>query len=135
MKHWFLTAALICFGSLAHSRELESCLKNARIEQRHARTDVAVEMFAFNNSSGTFLANRRSVELCNLDSTAANHVWVSTFQVTSLVSGVLDTAKSMPIPGGNVADACKRFPYGANIRLWVHKVLNGGTLVAGLNCE
>lgn len=130
----FIALALLVVTSPLYARE-ETCDKSFSIEQRTLESTAATEFFGVNTSSGAYRANRRWACLRNLNSTAANHIWVSSFQVTELVSLVLDTSKSFPIPGGNVADAQWCMPLGANLRLWVHTILGTGTKAVGWICD
>ena len=130
----FIALVLLLTSTPLYARE-ETCDKGFSIEQQQVSTITAREFFAVANSSGSYRANRRLACLRNLNSTAANHIWVSSFQVTALVDLVLDTSKSFPIPGGNTADAQLCLPLGANAKLWVHTVLGQGSTVAGLICE
>jgi hypothetical protein len=110
------------------------CVKTPKIEQQILSTAVAVEPLAVDNTSGTYIAGRRNVCIFNLDSTAANHIWISTFQVTALVGGVLDTSRSVPLPVGNTGDSRFCFKWGPNVRFWLHRVI-GSSRAAILSCE
>ena len=119
----------------ASARGLEICERGMKMSDvTPLSTTVAKEIFNVSSSSGTRQAARRWACIANLDTTAANHVWISTFQVTALSGGVLDTGKSFPIPGGNVADARFCMPFGPNVKIWLHRVI-GSASVAGLSCE
>ena len=127
---------LLCLASPVFAQVKDpDCNRYLRIEQHILDTDRAQELFAVVNTSGTYLARRRFLWIKNLDATAANSVWISTFAVSELVSGVVDTSKSYPIPGGNVQDASFPFPFGANIRLWAHKSINARSKVAVMGCD
>lgn len=115
------------------SQTFDVCTSNVRIEQNALSLTVPVE-FSTATASVTYLPGRRRVCIYNLDSTAANHVWLSTFPVTTLVGGVLDTGKSIPIPGGNVEDAYACFPWGPKVRFWLHRVI-GTSKAAVISCE
>jgi hypothetical protein len=133
-----ITAVIMLLAPLAaHAagagRELQICESDFRVEQAALSTTQATE-FSTATASATNLPYRKQVRICNLDSTAANQVWISSFNVTTLVSGVLDTSKAEPLPGGNVADACVVRHWGPNIRFWLFRVI--GTAKASVtSCQ
>jgi hypothetical protein len=136
---YLIALGLMCLSQFsfaqASARGLETCERGMKISDiTPLSTTVAKEVFSVASSSGTRQAARRWVCLQNLDSTAANHVWVSSFQVTATVGGVLDTGRSFPIPGGNTADARFCLPLGPNVKIWLHRVI-GTASVAALSCE
>lgn len=138
MKKITLTLALVLMpGAIMAqvARPLMSCDGAMLIEKvSPASSDSqATEIFEV-GASTTSLSQRRKACIFNLDSTAANHVWVSTFQVNNLVSGVLDTSKAVPIPGGNTEDARFCLDLGPAIRLWVFRVI-GSAQVRGMICQ
>ena len=119
----------------AGSRNVSICDKGFRLSDvTPLSTTVAKELFNVAGSSGAVQGARKWVCIQNLDTTAANHVWISSFQVTALVAGVLDTSKSFPVPGGNTEDARFCLPLGPNVKIWLHRVI-GSSSVAGLSCE
>jgi hypothetical protein len=119
----------------ASARPLETCERGFKVSDiTPLSTTVAKEIFNVSSSSGTRQAARRWVCIRNLDTTAANHIWISSFQVTALVSGVLDTSKSYPTPGGNLFDAQLCLPLGPNVKIWLHRVIGSGS-VAAISCE
>ena len=111
------------------------CDKKASIEQIVVTSSTAKEMFAVANTSGSYIANRRLACLRNLNSTAANDIWISTFQVNTYVSAALDTSKSFPIPGGATGDSIFCLPLGSNIKIFVHTILGHGSKAVGYICE
>ena len=137
MKYALLVLALCTpVQAQVSAREQRSCDKNLRIEHTILSTTSASPLFGaaltanqISLSSGTFLASRSWVGFLNKDATATNEVWLSTFAVTALVSGVLDTSKSFPIATTAV------LPYGANIKLWAHRVIASTAVLIGWACE
>jgi hypothetical protein len=137
MKHLMLAVALCLTAATAHatSRELTSCDKGWGVEQSALSTTAATE-FSTATAAGVAFKERRLVEICNADATAANQVWVSSFNVTTLVSGVLDSSKATPIPGGtSAADACKRWAWGPNVRFWLFRVITSTAKAIVTSCE
>lgn len=116
-------------------RDMRICDKRMRVSDNTPMSvTIAKQLFSVSSSSGSAVPQRAWGCIYNMDATAANHVWYSTFQVTALVGGVLDTSRSFPIPGGNTDGSRFCLPIGANIPIWVHRVI-GTANVAALACE
>jgi hypothetical protein len=115
------------------NRDLRACDNNAVVEQNGLSTTAALEFNIIGSS--TSLPVRSQVCIRNYDSTAANEVWVSSFNVTSLVSGVLDTSKAWPIPGGKTGDSEVCRPWGPNVRFWLFRAISSAANAIVSSCQ
>lgn len=109
------------------------CEKYARIETRNVNSLAAVEFLGAANSSGTYLANGRGFWIRNNDATAANYIYISTF-APAAATLVVDTAKAIPVPGGNTGDPWVFLPWAANIRKFIWRASGTGSVTAS-TCE
>lgn len=125
------------FGQVS-SRSLAVCDGKERVERAIVVSSyTAMQMFAVNNSSGTYLSGRKQVCFFNEDATAANWIRISTHAIV-LAAGdaasLFTTADNTGWPVLGSSYEC--FNWGPNIPIYIRRAVNSaGAAVTGYACE
>lgn len=127
-----LFAFLLLLPTLGFSQDLSyPCTKGFAVESRFVHALGTTEFLGASNSSGAFKANGKWKCFQNMDTTAANVIYISSYAMTS---ATIDTAKAIPVHGGSVQDARVCFPWGPNVKTFLFKIATRGLAQAWM-CE